>query len=1113
MLVLFAIVFGAIGAHYLFRGKASVPSIPTISVCGARQSSDIEQYTGPALLAPTTAIQKVIVPFTSVNMAVFHILASQNRAYILSYTASGWTMRVYNLSTGAFINSFSVAISGNSRGNFALDSSGNVYVIDAVDNPGLYKYNSSGTLLWTKPTPGGSGGAYGYIDSSGTFLVGVLPPNGRVGSGVNQTGSSLVFDQNGNTQPNNNMLITGNAEQDPTTGDILSIDGGMFRVYTNSGALKFQMGTDLDSNQPGPWHFYIPNGAVEKPGGAGYYISDSGHGMESFDASGGYLGMAPDFQAANSSPNTIGVNPGNAVIYNGSVYYLLNGGIDSFDSNNNKQGIYSISLTNLDTYTKYPQSARIWENPAHLGIGAGMYTSVKNNYFPNGTTPQVFLQFYQWWQAQAGAFTGNYTVRSIQQIKAGMAGSTSSFTIPSASSSYTNGVANVPITLPQAQPGLYEISMHLLKNGQPAGADCLYYTVGAINSGFNPASPNMSGTSDLAGIELAHEFGQKLFRSSYGLPDCYPGVTAPTMSTPLACPTSIVNDVAAAAALASQYGMNYEIQIGAANTWPYITAGNAVFQHLIQQMAAGLPSVKNWECWNEPDTNNFTSGLDYVNRALIPCYQGVKAVQPNDLVIGGSFSNMTPTNGWWNDFVTAGLPYVDIIALHTYTGHNRSFEEQGHVIPPLYSTKGETGTLQQFQAKFAAAGYTGQIWDTEQGFWVSGPYNIYTQGDRVVRKQILERSIGITNVSNFQNNADYEIGSTVFSLLTKGSLTSGGVASVIYGDQLNSRQFVAWLPTNTPHTYAAKFGPSPTDTGSVVVVWSDDFNVNVVPTLSGGGTLNITDEFGLANTINSGSSLGLSGSVQYLAVPNSKTLTIAPTEGFTANVLTGSNVTASSSYNCGGYNLTPDRVLDGILDTQNAGNICDGQGMSLWVGAVGDNSPSVTVNLPSPKSIDRVYVSSQGIGSIEVGLRNYTVSFDTGSGSFTNPIVVTNQFLARNNLLQLPQSLTISRIKISGIEVNYSGYGDGLPPVWWPTSGAPGEPTIYEVEAYGPGSGSPPPTLSADFNNDGHVDTFDLSILASHFGSSSVSLAQGDSNGDGAVNVLDLAILASQWGL
>ncbi len=644
-----------------------------------------------------------------------------------------------------------------------------------------------------------------------------------------------------------------------------------------------------------------------------------------------------------------------------------------------------------------------------------------------------------------------------------MAGSNFSFSIPSSPAAYVNDVAAVPITLPPALTGQYEINAHLLKNGQPVGSDCLNYTVGEPGTAINPASPNLKSSADVAGIEQAHQFGQRLFRSNYNLTSCYDDkIYPPTMATAPVCPTAMISDTTAAGALAKQYGMDYEIQLGSAGkAKDLLDGGEAVFAHLVQQLVALNPGVNNWECWNEPDTNTFSGGTDYVNRALIGCHQGVKAANPSNIVIGGSFSSMTPTSGVWTQFLATGLPYVDEIGLHTYTGHNRSFEEQGYIIPANYSTNGEVGIIQQFQAEFASAGFHGKIRDTEQGFWVNGPYNSYTQGDRLIRKQILERSIGITDTANFLNHADYTIDGVLFTLIHAGSLTTGGAASGIYADKLYNRPFVAWLPTGTPHTYAAEFGPTTGNPGNIVVTWSDDINVNVVPSLSGGGSLSVTDEFGQVSSINSGSNLVLTGSVQYISVPSSSSLSLTPSQPFSPNLISsakGTTAIASSSWNCGTFSLTPERAIDGISDIQGHGNICDTSTSTLWVGGNGDPSPTLTFTLPSAQTINRIYVSSQGLGSVEVGLRDYTISFDTGSGSFGNQINVSGQYFAHNNLINMPIPLSVKRIQISNMDINYSGYGDGLPPVFWTSTFSQSTPTIYEVEAYGPGTTTNPDT-------------------------------------------------------
>jgi len=52
----------------------------------------------------------------------------------------------------------------------------------------------------------------------------------------------------------------------------------------------------------------------------------------------------------------------------------------------------------------------------------------------------------------------------------------------------------------------------------------------------------------------------------------------------------------------------------------------------------------------------------------------------------------------------------------------------------------------------------------------------------------------------------------------------------------------------------------------------------------------------------------------------------------------------------------------------------------------------------------------------------------------------------------------------------------------------------------------------ADVNGDGTVNIVDLSIMATNWGQTGKTFAQGDLTGDGTVNILDLSVLAANWG-
>ena len=70
------------------------------------------------------------------------------------------------------------------------------------------------------------------------------------------------------------------------------------------------------------------------------------------------------------------------------------------------------------------------------------------------------------------------------------------------------------------------------------------------------------------------------------------------------------------------------------------------------------------------------------------------------------------------------------------------------------------------------------------------------------------------------------------------------------------------------------------------------------------------------------------------------------------------------------------------------------------------------------------------------------------------------------------------------------------------------------VGAYFIFSSKASPTIAADFNSDGTVNIYDLSILASNWNRTGATNAMGNANPtvDSVVNIFDLSILASQWG-
>jgi chitodextrinase len=567
-------------------------------------------------------------------------------------------------------------------------------------------------------------------------------------------------------------------------------------------------------------------------------------------------------------------------------------------------------------------------------------------------------------------------------------------------------------------------------------------------------------------------FGQKLFRSTYNLDQCFDTSTTPSNSTAISATCqpggATYNDISNAKNLANNDGIVYELQLGTGTGFDQQAASNGSFEHLAELMMQNLP-ITNFEAWNEPDNNTFSSPSQYVTTALEPAWNAKNTVAPNDKIIGISNENYSISN--YNQYVNAGaLNYLNIVGLHSYTGWSQSFEEQGNVIPTLYDTTSEQGQLQQLQAYLATKGYSGSIYDTESGFFSNefapdpDPYDLFEQGDKLVRKMILEQSIGMNWLANFYNSGTYPInGLGYFGLLggRSNQLTPGGLAALNYQANLGGRSFVSWLPTGIPHTYAAKYGPSGSNNNDVVAIWSDDYSVNAIPTLSNSANMSITSEYGVSSTLTNGQPLGLSGQVQYISVPSGTTLSIASQESYSTNLALSSSyggsatATASSSI-CGNATTDPQILLRSITDSQGNNFTCNNGSPVSWSPTNSDSNPTLTVNLGSPKSIDRVFTSTEGISSSRPGVRGFIVSVDPvcSGGSFTQVGQVANQYYSRNALISF-SAQTVCKIQFSNITDNLTGAAAGLPPIQWQIdnlTSLDGYAPFYDVEVYGPGS-------------------------------------------------------------
>lgn len=1051
-------------------GHASVtpPATSTISMCGVRRASDVELYTGPTI--PDSPVSREVIKPNS-KLDAFRLLPGSPDLW---YLKNGSTIRIYNASTNAQVSSFTISGLPDMESDFAVGPDGGVYVISGLND--IYKFSNTGAQVWTRHI---NELFNGNIQSYGTGS------GFRIAASI-RSGGSKVWSADGTAQPNV-PLEYGGSHYNAATNHIMWSSGQEVAVYdATTMARVFYMGTDLAANDPGPMHFYI-GGGIEETGDGHYVVNDVNNGLKYFDSSGSYIGRinADTYVYPTGSIDYQYVSYGgssNDILHYNGKYYLLTGATGN-------AVLSTLDDATLNLLVNAPQGSDFG-----LGIGAGAYTTATGNYFPAGTTPQVSLKFYPWWSSQAGQFTGQYSIRNIQQVKANQTVVPANFTIPA---NMTTTPGTVPVTLPTQAPGFYEMDVRLMKNGATVGADCLRYSIGASGQTLN--LDTLPG-GDAREVVLAAQFGQKLMRSKYNIENYLPDNPASTAPMDF---SEIDADVAAATAAATQYGVMYEMQIatGGEKEAAHVAAGR--WGARVQEWVAHFKTkgVKAYEAWNEPN-NTYGDASDFTNKVLKPFYTGLKAADPTAIAVGGGILGVDV--GYFQGIADAGgLNYMDVAGDHPYTGHNRSYEEQGQV-----------QVLQGLKNFFAANGRPNmEIWNTESGFWNSQANAYYTQDDKLIRKLVLQQSLGMERYANFYNDGGYVVDGLPWALNGESTLTPAGLASVVYKQYVGTRQFLSWLPLGVPHTYAADYGPQGTDASHTVVVWADDYAVGIKPTLSGGGTLTLSDQWGQTSTLGSGSTLMLSGSVMYLKVPAGQTLTLTAAEAYGPNLARntqGATATASSNAknsDTPAYGF-PSLAIDGIADTQGKGG--NPEGISAWVQSATDTNPWLQVKLGAPRIINRVYVSSQGLGSVQTGLRSYDVQIDPGTGVFATVAQVRDQYFSRNKLVTFPAQ-TVSRIKLVNMSVNYSGYGDGLPPSWWPADYRTnedvwaGQTTVYELEAYAPASGQT--VIVADLNGDGKVNVFDLSLLLGNWGKS----GKGDINSSGSVDIFDLSLLLANW--
>jgi len=1011
-------------------GSVAAPTASeTDPVCTTADPASVQ---GPAPTLPANPVSTVVTPAGG----VMNFATSATNLYV--YTGS--QLAIYTLA-GVPVSSFALPANFVGAGQQVyqplIDPSGDIY-LSSYNGMAVDKFSPAGALVWSVDPQGGNPTAIYSTGTGANFTV--------VVSLVQNTATSVVLNQSTGAVTGTFPLVVGtNGFVTPESGgNLLYSANGYVETIGPSGTVLSTFGApNIQGNGThtgSGTQFYYPAQAVQGPDGT-IYTADPLHTLEATSPKGLLRGSTTLGGALNFG--------GWNFTLEGSTFFFRSG--QPFNSA--ADSISSFTVATAQTYLSSVQAPR-----NTLGWGAGLSTSATGNYFAPGTTPAVSATFDSWWTSAAAGLELSYSVYDLASLTNEVVPTATVIPLPTTPSA----LASLPLALPatDTRPGPYEVQASLLDTSTSPptslGTTCMPYTVGSTGDGLNlsslPAGVGSGGPADPRGVALNAQLGLDSLRSgsvvNWGsvLPNC--SASAPTAATCGAAAMNLTNaptDPYKAAYLAAQDHLTYWMQVsgGDAVSMALVTGGfwqadvAAIVAHYatVPSGCTNCAPVTTWEPWNESNNTGWGNGGTYATQVLQPFYAAVKSVLPgtSSTVLGGS--TLLPVAWWWQQLVAAGgLAWMDVAAVHPYTGSNDSYEEDG--MPA------------QVRAVQALIG-SKPLWFTEVGWWSDGDYNYLSQANAVSRSLIWEKALGVPVANYFYDEGSWGNDGVSFSLIQASSAVDyvkpAALATMTTSRLLAGRPYVAMPPTADPQTYQADFGSTAGGTNLLAAVWTDGLSGPVTVKLSDPNaatdTVTVTSLYGNTTTVQmtSGStySLPVSDQVTFLTYPAGATLSVGPTEPFGADLASAaSGATATASSGSAG------EAIKGLTPYY-------GQG---WSSASGDSTPSLTVNLASASTLDRVLVDTQSVGSTASGLRDYTLSADEPGSGWVTVGTETNEFRNHEQLFSFAP-LVATALRINVTEVNFGGYyGGGIPP-WW-SQGQTSTAFVHAVQAY-TGAGGP----------------------------------------------------------
>ena len=994
---------------------------------------------GPAASGSSTSLSTLITPPGGVYS--FRVTTTEvyviNGSGLLEYAANGSFLRAIPLPSALTTNRFNGSVVGsNSYSQPVVDASGNVYIASSQGGS-VAAFSPSGQLMWTVSPSGGPTNIFSDPAPNGTFQLGVS---------TSSSNSSLVYSAAGAQIGTVNLWVPSGAYTDrEPNGDTLLADGkGYVQTWSpDATTLISEFGSRSVEGQGqhtgSSYSFFYPGQATLGPDGNVY----AANGMGTITVT------APDGVLIGTTTLGGAVKTDGEIQQVGGNLYLVNR--PPFDATHAVVSVVPVST--VQAMLSAPQATR-----NALGWGAGLSSTQAANYFPAGTPVDIYASFDSWWSSISSHFQLRYQVWDDSASTTGTTPPTTTVTLPTS----TSALSRMDLTIPVADQvsGPYEVQAELYDTSTTppteVGATCMPYTVGTASDSLSlaslPPGSGAGGPTDQRGVVLNSQLGLDGYRGlpinwSTFLPNC--NASAPTAAScgPTAMTfTNAPQSYFQAAGLAAQHGVRYWVQVTGGDPvssalisngwWGTDIQAIASYYSVVPANCSNCAPVTGWEPWNEPNNTGWGDASAYVNDVLEPFYQGVKAAAPADTVVGGSTVGVPIS--WWKAFVSAGgLNWLDVAAVHAYTGNNDSWEEDGVI-----------NQLQQVQSLLGST----PLWITELGWWSDADYNLLDQADEVARAMIWQQALHIPVWNYYFDEGSWGNDGISFSLIETDFggddyVKPAALAAMTTANQTRGLTFDHLAPTGVPGAYEAVYRPTGATGTAMAATWTDGQDLPASLTLSSPSTgsipVTLTNQYGRSTnvTLTPGRPyfLPLSAEVSYVSYPAGDTATVGPTEPYGSNLALASGGTTAT-----GSSGNPSGAL---VDPSAATSY--GQG---WLPAVGDTAPSITVKLAAPATIDRVVVDTQSVGSTAAGVRNYTVSVEAPDGSWNEVAAIVGQF--RDHVQQVAFAPTAAQaVRLDVSMANLGGYyGGGVPNFWSPSWSNP--PLVHAIEIYG-GTGGP----------------------------------------------------------